>query len=340
MKIKKEYIILLALIVALSAYLAFRNSDRSNYRLPKAPAISKDEISKIELDKKDASIVLKKKGEGWEIAPQGYAADAEKVKGLLGTLDDLTLTALISESKDYSRYDLDQDKKIRVRAWAGDKLLRDFDVGKPAPTYRHTFVKLAGDDRVYHARENFKSKFDQTVSDLRDKTVLSFDRGDIKEISLKKGEEALALTRKEIAEAAKKNQEGKDTPPPKKETVWENAEGARAKTTEVTDVLSELSKLRCEKYMAGEKADLKDPIFQATLKGDQDYSLSIFAKKDKEDKSYPAVSSENAYPFLLPDWRVEKIMKDPKALLVKAETEKKAETPQTTDAGGQKTENK
>jgi hypothetical protein len=329
MKIKKEYVILLVLIAALSAYLVLRKPDRTHYQLPKLQDMAETDISKIEIDKGGTSVVVNKKGSGWEIATKGYPADSGKVKAILDTLKNLTLTALVSEAKDYNRYDLDDAKKIRVRAWASDDLKRDLDVGKPAPTYRHTFVKLAGDDRVYYAQESFRSKFDQSTDVLRDKTVLSFDQGEIREVSITKGDKSIVLKSKDVPQetTAKAQQEktAEASSPPKVETVWEDAGGKKADRKSLSEILGVLSSLKCEKYLEGAKEDLKDPIYEIGLKGNKVYQLSIFNKKEKDAKEYPAVSSENGYPFLLSTWRVDKILKDPEQFLVKPATEEKAQ---------------
>ncbi len=59
------------------------------------------------------------------------------------------------------------------------------------------------------------------------------------------------------------------------------------------------------------------------MKGHKVYRLSIFEKKEKDGKEYPAVSSQNEYPFLLPAWRVDKIMKDSQPLLMKPARQEK-----------------
>ncbi len=51
MKIKKEYIILAVIIVALLLYLSQRSTDRTLYQLPKMPEISNSDINKIEVNK-------------------------------------------------------------------------------------------------------------------------------------------------------------------------------------------------------------------------------------------------------------------------------------------------
>ena len=59
MKFKKEYIILILIVAALSTYLLMRSSDRTLYRLPKLAALNKSEISKIEISRGDYLITLK-----------------------------------------------------------------------------------------------------------------------------------------------------------------------------------------------------------------------------------------------------------------------------------------
>ena len=51
MKIKKEYIVLVIIILALSAFLFFRKTDRTLYELPRISEASKKDITKIEITK-------------------------------------------------------------------------------------------------------------------------------------------------------------------------------------------------------------------------------------------------------------------------------------------------
>ncbi|MDY6970781.1 MAG: DUF4340 domain-containing protein [Thermodesulfobacteriota bacterium] len=318
MKTKKEFIILVAIIIALSLYLMLRNPDRTNYQLPETPTVAAKDITRMEITRKDSSINMKKKLDTWHIVPQEYVADTQKAKEMLDAIEGLTLTALASEAKDYGRYDLTSDKRITVRAWAGDTLKSEFDVGKAASSYRHTFVKIVGDHRVYHAKNNFRGKFDQSLEDLRDKAVLSFEKEEIREIGFTKDKESIVLIRKELPAETDIDQdsEAKDQTPPKTETVWESAEGKKADESEVGSLLSTLSSLRCDAYVDDRKSeDYTDPVFTVRLNGEKGYTLSIYDKTDKEDKKYPTISSENDYPFLLSDWQAEKIMAAPDKIL-------------------------
>ena len=326
MKIKKEYLILALIIVALSIYLFTRTRDRNLYELPVLPEVSKNEISKIEISKGNTGVVLSKRDEKWTIAPRDYPADGNLVEGMLNEFEKLAVTTLVSESGDYQRYDLDDDKKIAVKAWAGEKLLRDFEVGKPASSFRHTFVKLAGDDRVFHARNNFRNTFDKTVDALRDKAVLSYQTADITEIQVANETTSLTLTRTEEsgedAQAQADPSAAAASKPAK--MVWQNAGGKKGDTKNINRLLSTISSLRCEKFIDDrKKEDFTESIYTTELKGIQNHKLSIYAKLKEEDESYPAVSSGSDYPFYLSKNTTDRIMQNPEDLLEKPKTDEK-----------------
>jgi hypothetical protein len=320
MKIRKEYIILVAVVLALSLYLFLRKQDRTHYKIPEVPPIAQADISKIEISKKGTAITLIKNDAIWRIAPQGYPADAGKVKGMLDAMEKLTLTALVSQSKNFARYDLGDDQKLTVKAWAGDTLKRDFAIGKVAPSYRHTFVQVSGDYRVYHASGHFRGVFDQTVDNIRDKVVLKFDKAEIQEIRVDKGGKSVVFGRKQVPVEIRVDQdtEASSHPASKTETLWESGEGKRADEATLNRVLTAFSTLRCEKYVDDrKKEDLTNPIYTVRLKGAQDYALSVFEKMDKNATAYPAISSQCDYPFLLGASQANTIMKGPAELLAK-----------------------
>jgi hypothetical protein len=191
-----------------------------------------------------------------------------------------------------------------------------------AASYQHTFVKLPDDKRVYHAQGNFRDRFDLTVDGIRDKNVLSFNRDDIQKIQIKIEEETTEFI---LAPVPVKNEVGKksDTKSASQslraDSVWQTIDGKKVDKTEVDGLLTDLSHLYCEKFIYNQKKkNLTDPIWSIKLNGSKEYNLAIFNKKNKDEKYYPAVSSESDYPFLLPDWQVdnwieefEDILKEP-----------------------------
>ncbi len=326
---KKEYIILVIVIIALVLYLALRKSDRTYYELPNFAEFSSKQISKIELNSPDGELELTKKDDQWVVGEKAYPADKNKVGDMLSLLKELKVTALVSESASYVRYDLSPDKKITVKAWAGSRVERELDIGKVANTFRHTFVKLPGDESVYHAEGNFRPKFDVSLDDIRDKQVLIFDENEMAEVLVQAGDQTLALTKKEMTEepsdlAAGEDAETADEKGAKTETktIWQAPDGEKIDKGVVDRLLSALSDLKCSGYLEdSKKGDLKNPTHSATLKGEgKEYTISLFEELETEENEIPGLSSMNDSPFYFQTWKAKDITDAIQDILPKTET--------------------
>jgi len=306
MKVKKEYWIPAVLIIGLSLYLFFHERDRTQYELPVLQELPASEITKIEILKPGGlAIALERKDDGWILLPDAYPAESGKTNTLVESIGKLTLTALVSESQTYERYGLGKEEKIRVKAWAKEKLKRDFEVGKAAPSSQHTFVLLAGDPRVFQAGENLKARFDQSLDDLRDKSVFEFEPSAVESVVLDDGKKTVSVTRKAVPVEIGTAQ-SKDPSEESSQGVWESPEG-KVDESKVRQLLSVLSNLKCRAYMDNHKTmELKNPVYTAKVKGTEEHTLSLFDKNEKND--HPAVSSQNDSPFLLPEHQAKQIM--------------------------------
>ena len=323
MKLKKETIILVIVIVALALYLGLRRSDRTHYQLPQPADLTPEKISRIEVQRKDQSMELTRKDDKWTIGPKAYLADDQKVNNMLDALEKLKLTALVSDSGNRVRYDLSDDKKITIKAWEGKELKREFDIGKTANTFQHTFIKLAGKKSVYHANGDFRKTFGGDLDQFRDKKVLSFDKNTIKEAIIQSEKGSMTVTKAEIEPPSTETRDetpDKEAPEKDKKTMWLAADGTNVENTVMDGLLSTLSELKGERYIEDrKKEDFTKPVFMVRLKGDREYVLSIFGKTEKEAEEYPAVSSENDYPLMLSKWDADKVLKVPTEILKKAE---------------------
>lgn len=319
MKKIKEYFIPAVLIIILCIYLWQENPDKTNYNLPKLDNIFKKDISKIEIIKKDTTITLKKNNDKWHLEPEGYLADTDKINKMSDVIENLSLTAMVSESKNYNRYGLDREMKIIVKGYdKKDNKIREFEIGKPASLSNNTFIKIENDHRVYHAKGNFRSKFDNTVSELRDAIVLSFNSDEIDEIYIKNKEEYIELKRKQIPtdnKADKTDESIKETVQQTKD-IWVTKKDKEGKDEKIKNLLFTLSALKCDTYITNHKKDdFKEPVYSIILKNKKEYRLSVFSKINDDDKKYPAITSENSYPFYLTDYQTEKIMLAPSDLI-------------------------
>jgi len=327
MKLKKEYILLPVIIIALVLYLVLHKSDRTNYTLPKPDTVTAKNIDKIEIKKGENTIVLNKKDDSWFIGAEAFPANSSKTAKILDVITDLTISALVSESQNYARYELDNQNKITVKAYEGSTLRRAFDLGREAATFQHTFVKLAENPNVYHARGNFRSTYNLTVSDLRDKVVLSFKKDEITEIVIKQNDKTIHLKQKEVGDSPAASEEEKNTqsdeakktePEAPQKKIWESTDGQKVNENEINSLMMILSDYKCNSYIEGlTKNDLTGPLTEITLKDTTEHRLALFAKTDKDADNTPSVSSANAYPFFLSDTQVDSLNKKFDALLVK-----------------------
>ncbi|HAP66570.1 MAG TPA: hypothetical protein DCQ99_01890 [Nitrospinae bacterium] len=301
MKIKVEYIILILIITALSAFLLLKNNNRTNYNLPQLPRIEEKDISKIILHKADEEILLAKENDEWLINKDKFSADKEKMNAIIKEIAGLNLSALVSESKNYAIYDLDKDKKIGLEVLSGDKTLLKMDIGKTASSYRHTFVKPDNDYKVYQANGNLRSAFDKKVSDLRDKSIMRFDE-DIAEVILNDGRREMKITKKiTLADSGA--------------AEWTADKNEKIKGNEIEQIINNLRNMNCDDFAEGKtKDDFDKFIYKIELKGNKTYSISFIEKKD--DK-YIAISSKNAYPFFIHEGRAKNLMKELDSLIDK-----------------------
>lgn len=311
MKINKEWIVLAVIIILLILYLALRQQDNIQYQFPEIEKISQIDISKIEISKPDDTIIIEKKGEKWVIGQQEYLADSNRVENMLDLLEEPVLTAMVSDSKSYTRYGLDDKNKITVRIFSNDNIRREIELGNLTDSGRHTFIKLDNDYRVYHARNNLRDQFNRGIDELRDKTALSFDQNEIREIGIIKGSQSVNIVLKEDLASDTSNDQDPETetsPSQEIKKVWQTSKGEKVANSLPDYLLSNLSGLSCKGYLNDtNKEDWTSPIFTITLKGPKEYTLLIFSKKDDAEDTYPAVSSENDYPFMLIDWLVEEL---------------------------------
>ncbi|MFH1156995.1 MAG: DUF4340 domain-containing protein [Pseudomonadota bacterium] len=306
---KKEYLILVVVIAALCAYLILHNEDRTHYALPVISPVEAKDITSISLEKQGKIMVFTRKGDTWVVSDKEYPADASKMDKIVGYIKDLTVTALVSESRDLSRYELDPDHRIAVVAKKGDTVVRKFDVGKAAPTYRHTFVSIEGQDGVFHASQNFRREFEADLDGFRDKKVLSFDSGKAVRVSVEKGELSRVFNKKIV-----KSDKAEDP-----ETVtWHKADGTLQTNPSVDGMVSMLSDFTCSGFFADDTRTTLEgasPLCRISIdmEGANQVMFTMFPKD--ADGKYSGLSSGSSYPFLMDSYQGDDVLKKVDGLL-------------------------
>lgn len=326
---KKEYLILIAVILALGAYLLLKDKNQTHFKLPEIAAMESAKTDAIQIIQAGRTIDLKRKDDRWFIQPGAFPADGTKVKNMLKAAEDLQITALVSESANYERYDLSDDKRTTVKLSAGDTLQREFEIGRAAPTFQHTFVKLTGDANVYHAKGSLNNTFNIDQENLRDRIVLTYDQAAVTSIDLQKGDQMVTLLKKEIPQEQKPSEENEEkaaeTQPPATTTVWQTSDGEAVDQTAVERLLGSFSHLQCDGFVADKsRADFKEPAWELVFKtGQETYTVAVKAKAGEADDHLEAISSASDYVFKLLQSRAENFEKQVHKLMGLETEEKK-----------------
>ena len=312
---KKEYLILIALILIFSAYLLVHKENKDNYTLPEIEKIDVSKITGLIIDKKPESIKFTKKGKNWLLTDKEYPADSSSVENMLDTFKTLKLSALVSQKTDLKRYQLDDQNRIRVKVMEGAKAIFEFSMGKTAPTFNHTFVMLVNDHNIYHANGSFRSYFDKTVEDFRDKKVLEFKKESIKRFTVKKDGLSKTLVSKEETKGKEKTS-----------VTWSFEDGTPADKEAVLNFLSSVSFLKCENFLdspAKKSYEKEKPLCEIRLENKGGIQLTLF--KGKKEDNLIGISSMNRYAFALSQFNGKEIVSNIEKLLGITKKEKKSD---------------
>ena len=308
---KKEYLILIAVILLLGAYLVFHEESGDNFPLPSIVKMTPDKITGLSITKKQGTIELVKQDKTWVIKDIDRPADKTAMENMLDALKDLKISALVSQKKEIKRYELDPDNRVHVVVTEGGSTVFEFTMGKTAPTFNHTFVMLKQDSNIYHAKGSFRTYFDTSAADLRDKKVLEFTEKAVKTLTVEKDGKSKTFTAKE--------ETGKDT---EAGITWQSENAPVVDKESISELLSALSFLECDEFLSKDKKQSIEntaPFFRILLKSDKDHTLTLVKLKD--DEPLAGISSMNPDAFTLSKFNGDDIVEKVDTLLgLKKET--------------------
>ena len=295
---KKEYLILILIIAALAGYLVLNKEDRRQYTLPDPPAVDSKKIDRLTVEKPDQTLDFIRTQSGWVVTKLSYPADSAAVRQMLDVISGLRLSALVSEKQDVIRYELDNTQRLIVTAFEGETPVLSLKIGKTAPTYNHTFVMLENDPNIYQANDSFRSHFNKSLDEFRDRRVLTFQEAHIKAITIQTPEKEVVLTARAPA-----GDDTLDTEP-----VFNYQDGTSPDPATVSDLLNSLSDLTCERFLPDTEKTVMEsssPILTIVLENDATRVLKLFERNG--DEPVPATSSMNDQVFLLKTYVAEDI---------------------------------
>ena len=177
----RSFLVLLAILIGLGAYLYFVESERT----PGDDADAKAQVFTVDAGGIDQITVkaeagdtttIRKSGEEWSIvAPVSAPADDAEVSGITMNLASLEEQRLIEENAtDLAQFGLDKPR-IEIAFTTGGQEQRLL-IGSRTPTGADLYAKTGASPRVFLIASYLDSTFNRATFDLRDKTALNFDR--------------------------------------------------------------------------------------------------------------------------------------------------------------------
>jgi hypothetical protein len=199
-------IALAVVLVGLSAYIYFVTSKKPDSSAPPPKdrvfaALDSDKIDelKIKSESGDTTTVKKDKGTWALTAPLDTKADEQEVAAITSNLGTVDITRVVDDNPtDVKQYGLDPPRvEVDFKA-SGDKTYGDYHrlfIGAKSPTGSDLFARRDAEKRVLLIPATTDSVFNRSTFDLRNKTVLTFDRDKVDRIQIAAG----GKTRVELA---------------------------------------------------------------------------------------------------------------------------------------------
>jgi hypothetical protein len=193
---------LVVVLAGLGAYIYFvtwKKSDETTSKQEKVFAgLQTDKIDALTVtsDKGDVTS-LKKDGTTWQItAPLATKADETEASSIASDLGTVEITRVIDENpsslKDYGL------EKARIEVdftAAGDKTAKKLIIGDKTPTGASLYAKRNDDKRVFLIPAMQESSLNKSTFDLRDKTLVKFDRDKVDDVELTSDGKTLAIAK-------------------------------------------------------------------------------------------------------------------------------------------------
>jgi len=275
--------VLLAILLGLLGYIYFYEMKRPS---PAEQAVQKAKVFTVEADKieevqvKTASgerTVLKKTNGVWGIVePVATKADENEATGLVTNLASLEIQRVIDETPaDIGQYGLASPRVEVSFRRAGQAEPARLFIGDKTATGGEIYARLPSEKRVFLISSFLDTTFNKGTFDLRDKTILAFERDKVDAVEIVSKDQRLAFAR-----AGDR-------------WTLTNAVGTRLDSTKVDGVVGRLQTLAMKSIVAAEVSDLDlakygldKPAITAALGAGSARATLVLGKADEAGNLY------------------------------------------------------
>jgi len=188
MKIGKQIIIPVLIILILGLYLGINKTGKMNYKIPLFDSIDSKNINNITIKGPTSLIELYLEDGIWRIDPDNLRAEHSRVSKMISFIVNPELIDMVSDTGNYQNYGLEENDYISVKAWTNkdsNKILtRELFIGNTNTTGDFTFIRRPDIEKVFTVSENIKDLFDINTNELLDKRIININIPDIDKIIL------------------------------------------------------------------------------------------------------------------------------------------------------------
>ena len=283
---------LIVVLAGLSSYIYFitwkkPENDTGSKQEKVFASLQADKINDLRIKSESGdTTALKKSDAGWQVVePASMQADEAELSAITASLTQIEIVRVIDEHPaDLKDYGLNGPRIEVDFKTAGDNDYRRLLIGDKSPTGADLFVKRNGETRVFLIPAYMETNFNRTTFDLRDKTLLKFDRDKVGSVEVNAGGK--------IVQIAKDGSEWKITKPLQARADFGAVEGliGRVQTARMRSlVTNEPSAAELKKY----GLDKPETTLQMTV-GSAKATLLVGGKADDNavyarDTSRPTV---------------------------------------------------
>jgi hypothetical protein len=172
---------------------------------PKLVSIPDDQIQQVEIAKREGAPLTVKRGSSnrWEItSPSALPADQDAVSQMVGSLASLSADRVVEEKAgDLAAFGLAQPASV-VTITKKDGKTEKLLLGDDTPLGNGAYAKLASDAKVVTIASYNKTALDKSITDLRDKKLLSFNTDKLTGVEITAKGQTMAFARNKESEWA------------------------------------------------------------------------------------------------------------------------------------------
>jgi hypothetical protein len=199
----KSLMVLSVVLAGLAAYIYFVESKKPEESAatttgPKVFAVKTEAIDEIAVKSASGDRTTLKKIDGtWQItAPVTAPADEAEVSGIVTNLATVDIVRTVEEAAaDLAQFGLAEPRVEIEFKEAGGKSTRRLLIGDKTATSGELYARLPSDKKVFLIAGSYDATFNRGTFDLREKTVLSFERDKVVQVIVEGGAAPVELSR-------------------------------------------------------------------------------------------------------------------------------------------------